>query len=176
MVPPTNNASDYSAPPTYRVAAVPPVQRPLGVAVLAILKFLSAVLAVAVIWFYQNEITTRFTFRVGGPPARIGPYDLSAGLNAMMDDVYAGSVRRLRIAQILTALDMPLALAVAWGLWKMRPWARLWSIGLAFLSIALGILATGLAVQLSAPLGVMINGFVIWYLRRDNVRAAFGSS
>jgi hypothetical protein len=176
MVPPTNNPSDYSAPLTYRVAAVPPVQRPLGVAVLAILKLLSAILAVAVIWFYQNEITTRFTFRVGGPPARIGPYDLNAGLNAMMDDVFAGSVRRRRIAQILTALDIPLGLALGWGLWKMRPWAYSWGIGLAFLSVALCTLATSQAVQLSAPLGVMINGFVIWYLRRDNVRAAFGSS
>jgi hypothetical protein len=176
MVPPTNNVSDYAAQPTYRVAAVPGVQLPPGVTALAGLKVLGALLAVLLIWLYQHEISTRFTFHASGPPVRIGPYDLSAGLDSMMADVYADSVRRLRIAQILTALDIPLALAVAWGLWKMRPWARSWSSGLAFVSIILSIFSVGVSSDLSGLLGIVINGFVIWYLWRDNVRAAFGSS
>src|SRR6476620_8519137 len=123
MIPSDNNVSGYSAPPAYRVASALTSRRPRGVTALAILKWLSVFLAVAVICLCQVEITTRYGPPLAGPHARIGPYDVTAGLNAMITDAYASSVRRLRMAQIAAALDIPLGLVFGWGLWKLRRWA-----------------------------------------------------
>lgn len=173
---PSNNEVFGVTPPSYRVASAPAGGRPAGVTALAILKLLGVVFAVASIWFYQTQIDARLEVLNAPRPAGISQNDeFVLSINRMTNDVTSSAVARLRILQVVTALEIPFGLALAWGLWKMRGWARSLAIGLACLSIALGIAGMCLTLQMSVPLGIIFNGFVIWYLRRDNVRDAFGA-
>jgi len=52
--------------------------------------------------------------------------------------------------------------AVGWGLWNLKPWARLGAIVLAGLGL------------LSIPIGTIIGGLTLWYLFQPEARAAFG--
>jgi hypothetical protein len=51
---------------------------------------------------------------------------------------------------------------VAWGLWSLKPWARIGAIVLAGLGL------------LSFPMGTIIGGVTLWYLFQPEARAAFG--
>jgi hypothetical protein len=51
---------------------------------------------------------------------------------------------------------------IGWGLWTLKPWARMGAIVLAGLSL------------LSVPIGTIIGGLTLWYLFQPEARAAFG--
>ena len=53
---------------------------------------------------------------------------------------------------------------VGWGLWTLKPWARMGAIVLAGLSL------------LSVPVGTIIGVLVLWYLYQPEARAAFGET
>jgi len=68
------------------------------------------------------------------------------------------------IALGLTSLH----LLMAYGLWNLRPWARVLAIGFAGVSIAFGML--------TLPFGfasVLVSIATVWYLSEAKVRAAF---
>lgn len=54
--------------------------------------------------------------------------------------------------------------AVAWGLWNLKPWARIGAIALAGLSLT------------SVPIGTIIGGLILWYMFQQEARAAFGET
>ena len=54
--------------------------------------------------------------------------------------------------------------AVGWGLWKLRPWARTGALALAVLRL------------LNFPLGTLIGALIIWYLLREDVKAEFDAA
>ena len=69
---------------------------------------------------------------------------------------------------------------LGWGLWKLKPWARL--IVLIFSLIGLGFGALGLfgslmtmdvssIVVVTIPLA--INGLIVWYMMQPHVKVAF---
>jgi uncharacterized membrane protein (DUF2068 family) len=69
---------------------------------------------------------------------------------------------------------------LGWGLWKLKPWARL--IVLIFSLIGLGFGALGLFGSLmtmdvsSIVVGTIplaINGLIVWYMMQPHVKAAF---
>lgn len=51
---------------------------------------------------------------------------------------------------------------VGWGLWQMRPWARIGAIVLAVLSL------------FNVPIGTAIGALILWYLFQPEGREAFG--
>ena len=53
---------------------------------------------------------------------------------------------------------------VGWGLWNLKPWARIGAIVLAVLSLA------------SVPIGTIIGGLILWYMFQPEARAAFGET
>jgi hypothetical protein len=66
------------------------------------------------------------------------------------------------VAVIVLLLVAAANAAVGWGLWQMKPWARLGAVVLSCLRL------------LSIPIGTIIGGVTLWYLFRPEVRAAFG--
>ncbi len=175
---PSNDSLFSSTPqPTYHVKPSAP-ERPTGVAVLAILKLLSVVLAIAVIWLSQIGVQqvqmqqAEAASRQAASGSELFP-ELQAMTSELTSEVYASRITALRITQAFMALDIPLGLLFFWGLWTMRPWARKWTIGFAWLSIGLDVAGMCLAAQLSLPLSIVLDGFIIWYLMRENVQDAF---
>ncbi len=175
MLPSSNSSFNKPAQPNYQVARVVP-QRPTGVTVLAILKLLSVVLAVLLIWLYQGEIQSLqaelATVR-SQPAPPPGTVVVNAGVQDMLEDMQQNRISTLWLSQIMTGLEIPFSLLLAWGLWTMRRWARTWTLAIAWLSVGLGVVGMCLAGELNLPLGIALNGVVIWYLMRQDVQDAF---
>ncbi len=54
---------------------------------------------------------------------------------------------------------------VGWGLWEMKPWARMAAIVLAAIA--------GITI---IPVGTVIGGLIVWYLFQPEAREAFGET
>ena len=68
-----------------------------------------------------------------------------------------------------------LGLLVGWGLWMGKGWARILAIILSGLGVLAGL--AGLALgSIPSVVGLVIDGLILWYLFRPNVRAFFGRS
>ena len=52
--------------------------------------------------------------------------------------------------------------AIGWGLWTLKPWARLGAMVTAGLSLV------------AVPVGTLIGALILWYLLQPEARAAFG--
>ncbi|MDG6942439.1 MAG: hypothetical protein JRN34_05940 [Nitrososphaerota archaeon] len=68
-----------------------------------------------------------------------------------------------------------LGLLVGWGLWTGRGWARV----LAIILSGIGVLASLASLALGSVasiLGLVIDGAILWYLFRPNVKAFFGGA
>jgi hypothetical protein len=68
-------------------------------------------------------------------------------------------------------------LALAYGLWGLRPWAWQYGIALAVLSVLLNVveLVLGYTSITSVVISVVISGVIIYYLNTPEVRRAFGA-
>ena len=66
-----------------------------------------------------------------------------------------------------------LGLLVGWGLLTGRGWARILAIILSGLGIV-GSLASLALISISGVVGLVIDGVILWYMFRPNVRAFFG--
>ena len=68
-------------------------------------------------------------------------------------------------------------LALAYGLWGLRPWAWRYGIALAALSVLLNVveLLLGYSSITSVVISVVISGIIIYYLNSPDVRRAFGA-
>lgn len=68
----------------------------------------------------------------------------------------------------LAAAVAAIQFLIAYGLWTLRPWARLGVIGFSIVGLAIGML--------TLPFGfaaVLLNTANVWYLTEPRVRAAF---
>ncbi|HKW43042.1 MAG TPA: DUF2127 domain-containing protein [Thermoplasmata archaeon] len=122
-------------------------RRPRGIAILAILQILVSI-----------------ALLIGGLVLLVVP-----ALPPSTDVMLEAAVFAMGPVLILLGL---LSFLVAWGLWTLKPWARKVAIIFALISIGTDIvsIATG---NYSNALGLLIDLFLIWYLTRPRVRAAF---
>ena len=173
MIPSSGNSFSPSSQPPYQIAPMAR-QRPNGITALAILKLLSVILSILVIWLGQHQIQS---LQAQMSASLLDQPDDSAtvivGIQDMIDDVYQRQISTLRISQVLTALSIPISLFVAWGLWTMRRWARTWTLAMSWLAVGLGVVGMCLAGEANIPLNMALNGVVIWYLMRQDVQDAF---
>ncbi len=129
-------------------AAVGRRNRPRGVTLLTVWSFVVgisvAVLAVVAVYVFHK---------------------IPEALGALLDGVFLDAPEALvAIAFGVTALN----LLIAYGLWNLRPWARLLAIGFAAVSLVFGMF--------TLPLGfasVLFSLATGWYLSEHRVRAAF---
>ncbi|MGE0404924.1 MAG: hypothetical protein AB7O65_01395 [Candidatus Korobacteraceae bacterium] len=128
------------------------MRRPFGITVLAILSL--------VLGLFYLVAGIGFIFS-GGP--------------VTVDDRFASMNPRLGW------LFLPIALVdllAAYGLWKLRGWG--WGLMLALIATnllaALGALAAGYGGSIGPLLSLAVNGLVMWYLLKRDVRAAFAAA
>jgi lysylphosphatidylglycerol synthetase-like protein (DUF2156 family) len=126
-------------------------QRPLGIAILAVLEIIGGILAliigiafVAAGSMFESMMSEVMPF-----------YGLFTGIFAIIGAIV-----------IVVAI---IALLLGYGLWKGSGWA--WILQLIF--SALGAV-TSLTALPSGIVGLIIDGLIIWYLFRPNVKAFFG--
>lgn len=113
-------------------------QRPSGITVLAVLSGLSALLGVVL--------------GIASLAMSFGMFDVDASLGS------------LAIATAIAfGLGAALSAAQAWGLWRLRPWARTLTIVLSVIGL------------LGFPVGTIVNGIILWYLFQPHVKTAFGA-
>jgi hypothetical protein len=125
------------------------MKRPIGITILAVLSFLvGAFYLLAAIGFLAS---VPFGAR------------LRTGLGT-----YFGW-----LAVLIGVVD----LLAAYGLWTLRPWG--WGLMVALVAVNLGA-AIGILVAGFLPAGpifsLTVNGFILWYLLRAEVKAAFGAA
>ena len=82
-------------------------------------------------------------------------------------------VERL-VALALLALGA-LELALAYGLWNLRPWAWALGIGLETAALVLALLQLGRGIPGSHLLTLVLAVLTLWCLSRPRVRAALGA-
>lgn len=94
----------------------------------------------------------------------------SVGAFTAPGDAFGGFAAAMGVFLLLYAV---LAAAVAYGLWNGRTWAwyaALVVAGIGILNGALNILA---GEFLGGALGLVVNGLILWYLLRDEVKTWF---
>lgn len=135
-------------------------QRPTGIAILALVYIGLAILSL--LW-------SLLIFNVGGLAATVGTLFGAQNMAASgVDNVVGGTLG------IITAV---VELIVAFGLWKLRPWAWLLAIiavGMNVVNGALGIFSGGLWTFCCGLFGLIIPVAILVYLFRPQVRRAFG--
>lgn len=135
-------------------------QRPSGIAILALVYILLAIFSL--LW-------SMFLFGFGGITATVGSLFSAQNMAASgVDNVVGGTLG------IITAV---VELIVAFGLWKLRPWAWLLAIiavGMNVVNGALGMFSGGLWTFCCGLFGLIIPVAILVYLFRPEVRRAFG--
>ncbi|MCI0403470.1 MAG: DUF2127 domain-containing protein [Acidobacteria bacterium] len=152
------------------------MKRPFGVAVLAIIHFLEALLFLftgAILWLFAQLVGEM------GADALEAPDELSARLLPLiLQFIQSGKMVMVYAVVVVFVL---LFAAVGVGLWRLRPWARLLTLGLTGLRLL--FLVPGLVVsvvQLDAlligghALMLFVYGWIVWYLFQAEVKHAFG--
>lgn len=127
--------------------------RPVGVTILAIIAGIFGVLGL---------LASLTLFGLSGLIGTVGGASL-AGQSTM--------------SSIIGLVTAGLALAFAYGAWKLKPWA--WPLGLAFAGFAVVSAVLGIASggeYTGAIVGLAIAAAVALYLMTPGVKAAFGRS
>ena len=151
------------------------MKRPFGVAVLAIIHFLEAVLFLltgAILWLFARLVAEM------GADALEAPDELSARmLPLILEFIQSGKL--MVVYALIAALAVVFA-AVGVGLWRLRRWARLLTLGLTGLRLV--FLLPGLVVSLvqmdalligGHALMLFVYGWIVWYLFQPEVKRAF---
>ncbi len=135
-------------------------QRPTGITVLALVYILLA--SLSLLW-------SLFVFGFGGVAAAFGSlFGAESVATTGINSVVSGTLG------IITAI---VQLIVAFGLWKLRPWAWLLAIvavGLNVVGGALGVFSGGLWTFCCGLFGLIIPVGILIYLFRPDVKRAFG--
>ena len=133
----------------------PLVQRPTGIAILAILEVVGGVLCLLV---------AKALFDYADAVNRVNDYYGTAG--------DAGGAQFAGVAYLAASVA---SFVAAWGLWSIRPWAWLLGCALAAISVASAVLSLanhGDAVWVVINIGV--NAGALYYLNINEIRALFG--
>lgn len=134
--------------------------RPTGITILALIYI--ALAALSLLW----SLTV---FGFGGLAATFGSlFGAQSIATTGVNSVVSGTLG------IITAI---VELIVAFGLWKLRPWAWLLAIiaiGLNVVGGVLGMFSGGLWTFCCGVFGLIIPAAILLYLLRPHVRQAFG--
>ncbi|MGD0862865.1 MAG: hypothetical protein ABSA21_08885 [Candidatus Limnocylindrales bacterium] len=125
-------------------------QRPVGVAVLAVIAAVLGVLALLAAGAWWNA---------------------SEGF-AWLPRIHGGE--RL-IALVLLAVGL-LELVFAYGAWTLRPWAWMLGVVLEVIVLVLAVLQLGRLEVARHSITIVLAGVTLWYLATPRVRAAFSRS
>ena len=68
-----------------------------------------------------------------------------------------------------------LEIALAYGLWNLRPWAWALGVGLETAALVLTLLQLGRGIPGSHLLTLVLAAVTLWYLSRPRVRTALGA-
>lgn len=134
-------------------------ERPLGVAILAVLDILGGILALFVgIGFMALSAII----------AEMGGAEVLGGLFAFFEAFI------IVLGLIFLVLGI-LGIAVGWGFWKGSGWA--WILGVVFyvIGIILGVVSLALG-DLTSIVSIIIGALLVYYLFRPNVKAWFGKA
>jgi Predicted membrane protein (DUF2127) len=158
-------------------------KRPTGVTIIAILMIIGGILT----------LIGGIALVIVGP--LISQYSVSNSSSTFADNMYSNfnstDISRSTLLSIfsgfLSIIGIGLiALAivnfiVAWGLLKGKGWAWSISVIVTIISLIIGIIFVvfnGVAGDISSIIGqivgVVINGIILWYLYRPNVKSYFG--
>jgi hypothetical protein len=109
-----------------------------------------------------------------------GVFGIFGGLLLMLGGAAAGvatgSAALGGLAAVLGAAFLAVAilyLVFAWGAWGLKPWAWTLGIGLAAISIVLGLFSL-INGEFSSLVSIAIAGAITYYLFRPEIQAAFG--
>ena len=96
-----------------------------------------------------------------------------AGVETFGDGIDPGRPVSIAIA-VAYVVYVGLIAAFAFGIWRRMPWARL----IGMVAAALGLAITGLQILDGEPvdshfLGIIIDGALLYYLTRSNIRELF---
>jgi hypothetical protein len=96
-----------------------------------------------------------------------------AGVETIGDGIDTGRPVSIAIA-VAYVVYVGLIAAFAFGIWRRTPWARL----IGMVAAALGLAITGLQILDGEPvdshfLGIIIDGALLYYLTRPNIRELF---
>lgn len=159
-------------------------KRPTGVTIIAILMIIGGILtliggiALVIVGPLISQYTvseTSSTFEDNMYP-NFNSTDISSTRNVL--SIFSGFLSIIGIG--LTALAI-VNFIVAWGLLKGKGWAWSISVIVTIISLVIGIIFVvfnGVAGDISSIIGqivgVVINGIILWYLYRPNVKSYFG--
>lgn len=133
-------------PNTPPPAAPPPptAQRPLGITIVAILAAIVGVLGLVVSLII------------------IGPLMAAGGLYMLVG--------------LVTLVISVLYLLVAYGAWTLKPWAWPLGVGLSVANVVLTLIGMTQSNQdlVSALIGLVISGVILYYLFQPDIKALFG--
>ncbi len=127
--------------------------RPLGITIIAAFLGISAILALLILILGLNRVST---------------LGLGEGMTASTSIALLGAI-------ILGFFEV----ALAWGLWTLRPWAYWTTIIVEVIRVILGLYVVLILQKaiISGSLSLIIPIIILVYLVADrNVRAAFSSS
>lgn len=149
-----------------------PPPRPSGITVLAVLHFIIAAMVVpsGALWLLTVDLLA--------DPEVAAQATLPGSMNAQ---VVALALRLGKPLGWILIVFGVLKLVSGVGLWKLRNWGRLLTLGLAALAVALSLPGMVSAVLARDPVSVFLQllfavgyGVIVWYLFRPDVKRAFG--
>jgi len=145
--------------------------RPVGVTIIAILEFLGAGVFIAIGLFCLLGMSFLASLLSQMSQTR----DLGGAVFTALTGL--GAVFAVGFF-ILAAIVM----LIAWGMWKLKNWARIITIILCGVGILFGIfgllwalLHFNLFVIMVGGIRLAINLLIVWYLLQPNVKRAFGA-
>ncbi|MCP8304924.1 MAG: hypothetical protein H3Z50_05610 [archaeon] len=141
------------------------VERPLGVAILAVLGIIGSILAIVggVIFIVSG------TFLAEAIEAAIAQYGIIPGVDIGL------ILASIAIIGAVVLVIGVIGVIIGWGLWKGRNWARIIVIIFSILGIISGLLPL-IYLDISGLVGVVIDIIIIYYLTRPHVVAFFKPS
>jgi len=160
-------------------------KRPLGVTVIAILNIIGGILLLVggisfiMISSLVSQVSVSDTSSAldGNLSPNLNDADIMFTNNAL--SMFLGGFMGI-LGAILIALGIA-SFIVAWGLLKGKGWAWIITIIIAIISIVIGVIfiaisiAAGDIVNIGGNIvGLIIDGVIIWYLYRPNVKLYFG--
>lgn len=153
------------------------MKRPGGVTMLAILHFLEAILflLVGVMLFLVVQLLAQ----VGADAVQQAPDEMTRRtMTLLLEWIQGGEMVAVYAVIVVLALVF---IVVGVGLWRLRPWSRVLTLGL--MALRLLLLLPGLIFSLVQFEPLLLTGqlvfallyaWIVWYLFQPEVKRAFG--
>ena len=142
------------------------MQRPVGVVIIAVLEFLGAAgcAVFGLIGLFGMGFLARILEQNGNIPSSMVPVLVGGGI--------AIGIVCFVFAVLLGFLG--------WGLLNLRNWARITTLVLAIIGLVFGALGLvfgglrfGVIAMITGGIRLVINGLIVWYLMRPEIKMAF---